>query len=117
MGAVGGHLQNMSYLRIARLAKALKLLRIIRILRTFRELRMVLDSVLGSMKAMLWTVLLISMIVFMFGICFVQAATDIMLSDQCWPERHSKDCKDTEPMTELSQCIVVLCLDACSDST
>lgn len=91
---------NMSYLRVVRLAKTLKLLRVIRLMRAFRELRMVLDSVMGSMKAMFWTLLLIAAILFMFSIAFVQASTEFLTSkacDEAWMGKQESVCSEVLP--------------------
>lgn len=69
--------QDLSYLRIIRVMKMIKVLRMIRLMRAFRELRLVMDSMLGSMRALLWSFLLVAFICFMFGLCFVQAANDL----------------------------------------
>lgn len=72
---------NLSYLRLARMAKMLKLLRILRIVRAFRELRLVMNSILGSMKSMIWSVVFVVTIMFMFGICFVQATAQYLIEN------------------------------------
>lgn len=76
----GGQTVNLSYLRVIRLMKMLKLLRFIRLMRQFHELRMVLDSILGSMKCMLWSIVLIATVNMMFSLCFVQAATEALVA-------------------------------------
>eukprot|EP00928_Gymnodinium_smaydae_P028713 TRINITY_DN21836_c0_g1_i2.p1 TRINITY_DN21836_c0_g1~~TRINITY_DN21836_c0_g1_i2.p1 ORF type:complete len:576 (-),score=76.11 TRINITY_DN21836_c0_g1_i2:279-2006(-) len=68
---------NLSYLRAIRLLKMVKILRVIRVLSAFKELRMVLNSILGSMKSMLWTTIFILAISLMFGLCFTQAMADL----------------------------------------
>lgn len=72
---------NFSYLRAMRLLKMLKFLRIVRLLRNFRELRLVLDSILGSLRSLLWSIILIFAMNFMFGVCFLTAAAEY-LADQ-----------------------------------
>lgn len=62
--------------RLIRLVKVMKVLRVIRVLRSFNELRMILDSVISSVRAMLWVVVLIAVVTFMFSMCFVNAAID-----------------------------------------
>lgn len=77
LGAFGTG-DNFSYLRTLRLLKMLKFLRIIRLLRAFRELRLALDSILGSMKSLIWSVLLILAMNFMFGVCFLAASAEFL---------------------------------------
>merc|ERR1719329_48176 len=43
-------------------------------MRSFRELRLVIDSLMGSMRSMMWTAILILTVTFMFSLCFVEAA-------------------------------------------
>eukprot|EP00972_Heterocapsa_arctica_P049558 7294184-Heterocapsa_arctica.AAC.1 len=50
---------DVSFLRVMRLMKMWKLLRMIRLMKAFRELRLILNSVMGSMKSMFWAVVLI----------------------------------------------------------
>jgi len=73
-----GTLDNMSFLRIMRLMKMLKLLRMVRLIRMFKELRLILNSVMGSVKSMCWSMVLIITISYMFGICFLQACTSAL---------------------------------------
>jgi len=70
---------NVVFLRILRLMKMLKLLRMVRIMRSFKELRLIVVSIKGSVKSMFWAVLLILMITYMVGICFLQAGTNYMI--------------------------------------
>jgi len=74
-GLMASNVANMSFLRIMRLLKMMKLLRMVRLMRMFRELRLILNSVMGSMKSMMWSLLLMSTIAYIFGICFLQACT------------------------------------------
>lgn len=69
---------NFSYLRAMRLLKMLKFLRIVRLLRSFRELRLVLDSILGSLRSLLWSIILIFAMTFMFAVCFLTAAAEYL---------------------------------------
>jgi len=66
------------FLRIVRVGKMLKLLRMIRIMRLFRELRLIVSSIKGSVKSMVWAVLLVLIITYIAGICFVQAGTSFL---------------------------------------
>merc|ERR1711974_99235 len=52
----------------------LKVMRVLRIMRGLREVRLLLNSLMGSVKPLIWTIVMIATINFMFGICFVQAA-------------------------------------------
>jgi len=66
------------FLRIVRVMKMLKLLRMIRIMRLFRELRLIASLIRASLKPMVWAVVLICIISYMVGICFLQAGTNYL---------------------------------------
>lgn len=68
--------QELSFLRVIRTMKILKLLRIVRLIRGLGELRIMLGSMLGSMRVMLWSTSLIFSLCFVFAVCFLQAAAD-----------------------------------------
>jgi len=68
--------QSMSYLRIMRLLKMLKVLRVVRLMRQFRELRLVLSSLMGSLKSCFWSIILVIAITFMFSLCLMQGVAD-----------------------------------------
>mmetsp|Transcript_1634 Transcript_1634/g.3086 ORF Transcript_1634/g.3086 Transcript_1634/m.3086 type:complete len:281 (-) Transcript_1634:53-895(-) len=51
----------------------LKVMRVFRVMRYLREVRLLLNSLMGSVKPLFWTVLIITAVNFMFGICFVQS--------------------------------------------
>ena len=85
------------YLRAIRLVQMLKVLRVVRLMRAFRELHPVLGSILGSVRSLLWKLLILCM-EFVFAICFVQVVTGSLRSDEgaltdpahaleCWGSR------------------------------
>jgi len=69
---------NHIFLRMLRVVKMLKVLRMVRIMRMFKELRLIVASIKGSMKSMLWAIILISIITFIAGVAFLQAATEYL---------------------------------------
>lgn len=75
-----GH--NLSYLRVLKVVKMLKLLRIIRLLSAFREFRLLMESILGSLKSIIWSAALVITLAFMFSVGFVQAHTTFLSSWQ-----------------------------------
>eukprot|EP00747_Dinoflagellata_sp_TGD_P138212 gnl/TRDRNA2_/TRDRNA2_175762_c0_seq18.p1 gnl/TRDRNA2_/TRDRNA2_175762_c0~~gnl/TRDRNA2_/TRDRNA2_175762_c0_seq18.p1 ORF type:complete len:346 (+),score=65.99 gnl/TRDRNA2_/TRDRNA2_175762_c0_seq18:55-1038(+) len=77
VGSSGGG-ANLTFIRILRLLKMMKILRIIRLMRVFRELRLLVASILGSMRPMFWCVILILLTVYMFAILFVQSVTSYL---------------------------------------
>jgi voltage-gated sodium channel len=66
---------SFSVFRMARLARALRAVRIVRLLSVFGELRLLLVSVMGSLKALLWWALMVLVVLFMFSVCFVHGST------------------------------------------
>lgn len=73
IGEASGTSRNMSYLRGMRLLKVAKVLRLFRLMRTFRELRSLLDSIIESVRTLLWTIVLMSGTMLIFALAFVQA--------------------------------------------
>jgi len=64
-----------TWLRVLRIIKTLKLLRVIRVMRFFQVLRLMISSIAGSMMTLLWSIVMISIMMFMFGLCFLNAIT------------------------------------------
>jgi len=91
LGHSGG---NLFVLRLIRLQRMMRLARIFRILRMFRELRLILNQVVGSIHAMVWSVLLILIITYVIGIVIVQASTAALMDDIDKPGSMSQSGKD-----------------------
>mmetsp|Transcript_1806 Transcript_1806/g.4217 ORF Transcript_1806/g.4217 Transcript_1806/m.4217 type:complete len:532 (-) Transcript_1806:125-1720(-) len=66
----------MAFLRILRLVRVL---RVMRVLRLIGELRAIVSSIVGSMKSLLWTVLLLLLVIYMVGVYFTQSVTEHMV--------------------------------------
>jgi len=64
---------SLTQVRLMRVLKMMKVMRVLRVMRSLREVRLLLYSLMGSVKPLLWTVIIITGINFMFGICFVQS--------------------------------------------
>uniref|UniRef100_A0A7S0AXZ7 EF-hand domain-containing protein n=1 Tax=Pyrodinium bahamense TaxID=73915 RepID=A0A7S0AXZ7_9DINO len=63
--------------------KAVKMLRIARVFRVFRfckELSLLALMILDSMKSLMWALLMLTIILYVFAICFTQNATDFIKS-------------------------------------
>lgn len=71
---------NLSYFRTWRVLKLMKILRVVRLARGFHELRLVLSSILGSMKALMWSMIVVAGTTYMVSIAFVQSTTDFIYS-------------------------------------
>jgi len=59
-----------------------KLFRVIRLMRLFRELRLIWDSILGSVRAIFWAMLLLAVCMFLVGLCIVQASGSHLVRDK-----------------------------------
>lgn len=64
---------SLSFLRGVRLLKMVKMLRVVRLMRSMREMRMILYSTMGCMRSLLWSLVLLMMVLYMFGLIFVQS--------------------------------------------
>mmetsp|Transcript_69775 Transcript_69775/g.149329 ORF Transcript_69775/g.149329 Transcript_69775/m.149329 type:complete len:332 (-) Transcript_69775:29-1024(-) len=73
--------QNMSSLRVMRLLKMIKIIRVVRVMKMFRELRLLMRGILGAMRPMFWAALLLLIITYMCGVCFLQASTYHLVAD------------------------------------
>eukprot|EP00931_Biecheleriopsis_adriatica_P052188 TRINITY_DN30337_c0_g1_i1.p1 TRINITY_DN30337_c0_g1~~TRINITY_DN30337_c0_g1_i1.p1 ORF type:complete len:641 (-),score=94.56 TRINITY_DN30337_c0_g1_i1:60-1958(-) len=77
LGAFAGNpTLNFSFIRILRGLRLLRILRIMRIIRLLGELRHIASSIFNSLSSLCWTILLIFMLVYMFGIYFTQVVLD-----------------------------------------
>lgn len=82
----GKVIKNVSLLRVMRLMKMVRLLRMIRLLRAFRELRLILNSVLGCLKSIMWASILIVVISYIFGLFFLQICTNFLVDNAKNPD-------------------------------
>lgn len=67
--------------RVLRILKTVKMLRIIRVMRFFRELRLFLMPIMQSMRALFWTLFMLSLIMYIFGIIILQGVVNAKLSN------------------------------------
>lgn len=66
---------NVTFLRSLRALRLTKILRVGRIMRHFKELRLMLDSLVGSMVHLFWSFIMLLFVFFMFSIAFVQTSS------------------------------------------
>jgi hypothetical protein len=66
-------LDTVSVLRGLRVMRVIKMARVIRVMKYFRELRIIIFSILGSLKSLTWVVLSINLVFYIFGIIFTSA--------------------------------------------
>lgn len=75
---------NFSVLRVLRILRLIRVLRLMRVLRLIGELRTLVMSVLFSLKALVWAVLLLLVLIYVLGVYITQLVLDhrIGLKDQ-----------------------------------
>jgi len=69
---------NVSFLRSFRLFKLARVLRVFRTFRFITELRILLDSVLGSLVSLFWCTILLVFILYIFALLIVQTLTYLL---------------------------------------
>eukprot|EP00747_Dinoflagellata_sp_TGD_P070052 gnl/TRDRNA2_/TRDRNA2_156413_c0_seq1.p1 gnl/TRDRNA2_/TRDRNA2_156413_c0~~gnl/TRDRNA2_/TRDRNA2_156413_c0_seq1.p1 ORF type:complete len:666 (+),score=123.65 gnl/TRDRNA2_/TRDRNA2_156413_c0_seq1:50-1999(+) len=69
-----------TFMRIIRLFRIARILRILRVVHVLKELRVLVVSLLISMKAFAWAVVLLLMLVYIFGVYITQQTLDYRLS-------------------------------------
>jgi len=74
LGEVGSQDKNanITWIRLLRLVRMLRMLRVVRVMRFFRVLRMMVSSIAGSMMSLLWSILMLLLMKYIFGLCFLQ---------------------------------------------
>lgn len=77
---------NISLLRVLRVVRVVRVARVIRVMRFFRELRMMVFSIIGSMKSLMWVTCILGMMFYVFGISFTSATTQYLST---WEARQS----------------------------
>jgi len=70
-----------TFIRTLRVLKLGKALRVFRLLRAFTELRLLMNSIVGSVTALFWSIMLMLMVFFIFSVAFVQGATAYITQD------------------------------------
>merc|ERR1712019_48326 len=60
--------------------KMLRIVRVFRVFRFFRELSLLALMIVDSMRTLVWALLMLTIIIYVFAICFTQAATDHLKS-------------------------------------
>mmetsp|Transcript_28807 Transcript_28807/g.72991 ORF Transcript_28807/g.72991 Transcript_28807/m.72991 type:complete len:612 (+) Transcript_28807:137-1972(+) len=67
---------NLSFARVLKLLKMVRVIRIARIARVVRELRTLVSSIASSMKALIWTGMLLLLMIYMVGIFLTEVVAD-----------------------------------------
>lgn len=71
---------DLHYLRIIRIARTVRVLRVVRIVTFFRPLRILVYSVVNTVRSLAWTFILLLIIVYLFAVTFTLAASQARAS-------------------------------------
>lgn len=69
-----GDVFDTSMLRSLRLVRLVRVARIVRLVRFFGDLRVLLNSLKASFRSLLWALLLVLLVIYMYGVTFMQLA-------------------------------------------
>lgn len=97
-GSSEGGSSGMPPLRLFRLIRVVRSLRVIRSLRFFTELRLVLLSLVHSLKPLLWSTLTLLLIAFMFANMFLQLLSEALASSSFDTEQDPEWAQQLLPM-------------------
>ncbi|CAJ1362114.1 unnamed protein product [Effrenium voratum] len=75
-------LSNIRVIRIVRITRILRILRIVRLVRFVRSLRNLVSSIAMTMRSLGWSVVLLIIIIYMFGILITDGVTDYILQTE-----------------------------------
>jgi len=88
---------DLTYIRVLRMLKMVRVMRVVRLMRFFRPMRLLVHCVLNTVKSLTWTVVLLLVILFLFGVLFTQASTQYFINDFC---KNSPPCPASEAAIE-----------------
>jgi len=71
---------DVTFVRSMRILKMAKILRAVRVLRMFSELRLLMNSLVGSMTSLFWSICMLITVFFIFALIFVQGAATFLIS-------------------------------------
>lgn len=89
-GNEDGAAKNLATLRVARILRVTRLIRvfrIVRIIRFVRALRTLVHSILHTLKALMWAMLLLFLVIYVFSILFTQVSVDYMITEDSGTHR------------------------------
>eukprot|EP00927_Polykrikos_kofoidii_P081891 TRINITY_DN7986_c0_g1_i3.p1 TRINITY_DN7986_c0_g1~~TRINITY_DN7986_c0_g1_i3.p1 ORF type:complete len:759 (-),score=123.21 TRINITY_DN7986_c0_g1_i3:170-2374(-) len=73
-GMSDGNVESVSIARLVRFVRIMKVVRIIRMLRFLRSLRVLASSILGTLRSLVWAMLLLCIIMYCFAVLFAGAS-------------------------------------------
>jgi len=93
-----------SVVRLVRIVRIARIMRVLRTVRVVRALRILVNSIFSTLRQLGWTLVLLMIIMYMFGILFTQASTDHLLAWETDPA--DANCSIAEP--ESASCRISL---------
>lgn len=76
--SVAANTPDVSVIRILRIVRLFRILRVLRVMRFVRELRTMVQGIMGSVRSLVWCLLLMCILMFLFGVCMLQMVTDTL---------------------------------------
>ncbi|CAK0820519.1 unnamed protein product [Prorocentrum cordatum] len=83
--------QQVSGLRILRVLRVVRFLRSVRQLRFFAQLRIMIRSIMFSLRPLLWASIVLMGMFYLFGLCFTQGVTDHLREHDLWEDSSTAD--------------------------
>jgi len=100
---------NLAFLRIFRVFRLLRIARVVRAVKFLRSLRTLIFSVLHSFPSLMWALLMIGIVVYIFAIIFVGAATGYFRDADRADSNYVTDSKDmNDHFGSIFKCMVSL---------
>jgi len=85
-----GVLQNVSAIRVLRIVRVVRVVRVIRVMKFVRERRMMIYSILGSMKNLMWVMIILVVTFYLFGVTFTSGIISQLVTPEDWlDEKHT----------------------------
>lgn len=72
---------NLRIIRVLRLGRLVRVVRIVRVVRLFRALRTLVASLMGTLKSLFWSFLLLFLVIYIFAILFTDVALDYAIEN------------------------------------
>jgi len=79
---------NFSMMRMMRVLRLIRIIRLVRVLRLISELRTIVVSIIGSMRSLCWTIILLVLMMYLIGVYLTQLVTDHKADNELDPGEH-----------------------------
>ncbi|CAE7506244.1 CACNA1S [Symbiodinium natans] len=73
---------NLRLMRLLRVGRLFRVVRIIRVVKFFRSLRTLVHSLVGTLRSLVWAMILLGLIIYIFGILLTDAVLDAVIEAQ-----------------------------------